>query len=48
MGTGPFTCKLEEAMRALYAGQKEDFAAHIEAWPQDVRQVLEEMTAEAF
>ena len=38
----------EEAMRALYAGQKEDFAAHIEAWPQDVRQVLEEMTAEAF
>jgi len=38
----------EEAMRALYAGAAEDFAAHIEAWPQDVRQVLEEMTAEAF
>jgi hypothetical protein len=38
----------EEAMRALYAGQKEDFAAHIEAWPKDVRQVLEEMTAQAF
>ena len=38
----------EEAMRALYAGQREDFAAHIEAWPTDVRQVLEEMTAEAF
>ena len=38
----------EEAMRALYAGQREDFAAHIEAWPRDVRQVLEEMTAEAF
>ena len=38
----------EEAMRALYAGQREDFAAHIEAWPADVRQVLEEMTAEAF
>jgi hypothetical protein len=38
----------EEAMRALYAGQRDDFAAHIEAWPQDVRQVLEEMTAEAF
>lgn len=38
----------EEAMRALYAGQAEDFAAHIEAWPGDVRQVLEEMTAEAF
>jgi hypothetical protein len=38
----------EEAMRALYAGHQEDFAAHIEAWPQDVRRVLEEMTAEAF
>ena len=38
----------EEAIRALYAGQKDDFAATIEAWPQDVRQVLEEMTAEAF
>ena|SRR5438477_5762609 len=38
----------EEAMRALYAGLREDFAAHIEAWPKDVRQVLEEMTAEAF
>lgn len=38
----------EEAMRALYAGHREDFAAHIEAWPADVRQVLEEMTAEAF
>jgi len=38
----------EEAMRALYAGASEDFAAHIEAWPADVRRVLEEMTAEAF
>jgi hypothetical protein len=38
----------EEAMRALYAGHGEDFAAHIEAWPTDVRRVLEEMTAEAF
>jgi hypothetical protein len=38
----------EEAMRALYAGHGEDFAAHIEAWPRDVRRVLEEMTAEAF
>ena len=38
----------EEAMRALYAGQAEDFAAHIENWPADVRQVLAEMTAEAF
>ena len=38
----------EEAIRALYAGQREEFAAHIEAWPQDVRQILEDMTAEAF
>jgi hypothetical protein len=38
----------EEAMRALYAGQAEDFAAHIEAWPADVRRVLTDMTAEAF
>jgi hypothetical protein len=38
----------EEAMRALYAGQRDDFAAHIEAWPEDVRQILEEMTADAF
>jgi hypothetical protein len=38
----------EEAMRALYAGQGEDFAAHIEAWPPDVRRLLEEMTSEAF
>ena len=27
----------EEAIRALYAGQREEFAAHIEAWPPDVR-----------
>ncbi len=38
----------EEAMRALYAGQAGDFAAHIEAWPPDVRAQLEKMTAEAF
>lgn len=38
----------EEAIRALYAGQAEEFAAHIEAWPRDVRSTLEEMTAEAF
>ncbi|HEY0265878.1 MAG TPA: DUF2239 family protein [Rhizomicrobium sp.] len=38
----------EEAMRALYAGQAEDFAAHIEAWPPDVRAQLGKMTAEAF
>jgi uncharacterized protein len=38
----------EEAMRALYAGHGEDFAAHIEGWPPDVRRVLEEMTINAF
>jgi uncharacterized protein len=38
----------EEAMRALYAGQTEEFAAHIEAWPVHVRRALEEMTADAF
>ena len=38
----------EEAIRALYAGQREDFAAHIEAWPRDVRVTLEEMTEAAF
>ncbi len=38
----------EEAMRALYAGQAEDFFAHIEAWPPDVFQILEQMAAEAF
>jgi hypothetical protein len=38
----------EEAIRALYAGHGEEFAAHIEAWPSDVRRALEEMTSEAF
>src|SRR5665213_395367 len=38
----------EEAIRALYAGHAEEFAAHIEAWPPDVRAVLQEMTADAF
>lgn len=38
----------EEAMRALYAGHQEEFIAHIEAWPPDVRAQLEAMTAEAF
>src|SRR5471032_165010 len=27
----------EEAIRALYAGQHDEFAAHIEGWPADVR-----------
>jgi uncharacterized protein len=38
----------EEAMRALFAGQREDFLAHIENWPADVRAQLEKMTLEAF
>src|SRR5882724_3463281 len=38
----------EEAMRALYAGQRDDFAAHIEPWPADVRHVLEAMVEDAF
>jgi hypothetical protein len=38
----------EEAVRALYAGQREEFAALIEAWPADVRRVLEDMTQDAF
>ena len=38
----------EEAIRALYAGAREDFQAHIEAWPPDVRAVLEEMAQDAF
>ena len=38
----------EEAIRALYAGQRDEFAAHIEAWPADVRRELEKMTEEAF
>jgi hypothetical protein len=38
----------EEAMQALDAGDSEDFAAHIESWPPDIRQTLEEMTQDAF
>ena len=38
----------EEAIRALYAGHKDEFAAHIEAWPADVRAELEKMTEAAF
>ena len=38
----------EEAIRALYAGQRDEFAAHIEAWPADVRVELEKMTEDAF
>jgi uncharacterized protein len=38
----------EEAIRALYAGQREEFFAHIEAWPTDVRAKLEELAETAF
>ncbi len=38
----------EEAIRALYAGQCEEFAAHIEAWPPDIRAKLEELAEAAF
>ena len=38
----------EEAIRALYAGNAEDFTAHIEAWPADVRTKLENLTADCF
>jgi uncharacterized protein len=38
----------EEAIRALYAGHGEEFSAHIEAWPADVRRALEQMTQDAF
>ena len=38
----------EEAIRALYAGEREEFAAHIENWPPDIRAKLESMAADAF
>jgi hypothetical protein len=38
----------EEAMRALYAGQREEFMAHIEAWPPDIRAKLEDISAACF
>ena len=38
----------EEAIRALYAGQREEFIAYIEGWPEDVRAKLEEMAQQAF
>jgi hypothetical protein len=38
----------EEAIRALYAGQAEEFFAHVEGWPVDVRQVLTQMAEGAF
>ncbi|OJT98636.1 MAG: hypothetical protein BGN82_11405 [Alphaproteobacteria bacterium 65-7] len=38
----------EEAIRALYAGNAEEFAAQIEGWPADVRAQLEAMTDGVF
>jgi hypothetical protein len=38
----------EEAIRALYAGDREEFSAHIEAWPQDIRAKLESLSQAAF
>ena len=38
----------EEAIRALYAGEREEFLAHIESWPGDVRAKLEELSITAF
>jgi hypothetical protein len=38
----------EEAIRALYAGQRDEFFAHIEAWPPDIRAKLESLTVAAF
>jgi hypothetical protein len=38
----------EEAIRALYAGDREEFTAHIEAWPADIRAKLAEMAGTAF
>ena len=38
----------EEAIRALYAGEREEFLAHIEGWPGDVRAKLEELAETAF
>jgi hypothetical protein len=38
----------EEAIRALYAGHREEFLAHIEAWPPDIRAKLEALTVPAF
>jgi uncharacterized protein len=38
----------EEAVRALYAGQREEFIAHIEGWPPDIRTKLEDMSVAAF
>ncbi len=39
---------MQEAIRALYAGQAEEFAAHIEAWPKDVRAELRENDGRQF
>jgi len=38
----------EEALRALYAGQREEFAARIGAWPADVREHAMRLAAPSF
>jgi hypothetical protein len=38
----------EEAMRALFAGRREDFARETGAWPDDVRDYARELAREAF
>jgi hypothetical protein len=38
----------EEAIRALYAGQRDEFIAHTEAWPPDICAKLESLTETAF
>lgn len=38
----------EEALRAMYAGNKEDFEARIQGWPADIRSHVERMTRYAF
>ena len=45
----PSPQQLEQLLaQQLSAAESSVFAAHIEAWPSDVRRVLEEMTANAF
>lgn len=38
----------EEALRALYAGDRARFAAHTEGWPPDVRDHARRLAAESF
>jgi uncharacterized protein len=38
----------EEATRALYAGREQDFSAHIQSWPDDIRDHARALAAVAF